>query len=117
MDTIAARKLSRFGLTPDFSTCLVEFENQDGATARLTFPADQLQEVIGLLLQVKQVHAEKTANDQTRSVLLAEQIGVLVQPEATLLDFVVGGAPLSFAITPELTKQLLEILKQRLSAG
>ncbi len=117
MDSIAAQKLSRFGLSADFSTCLVEFENQDGETARLTFPAAQLQEVIGLLLQVKQVHGEKTANDQTRSVLFAEQIGVLVQPEATLLDFMVGGAPLSFAISPEVTKQLLEILKQRLPAS
>ena len=117
MDTIAARKLSRFGLSADFSTCLVEFENQDGATARLTFPAEQLQEVIGLLLQVKQVHAEKTASDQTRSVLFAEQIGVLVQPKATLLDFMVGGAPLSFAISPQVTKQLMDILKQRLPAA
>jgi hypothetical protein len=117
MDTIAARKLLRFGLSADFSTCLVEFENRDGATARLTFPADQLQEVIGLLLQVKQVHADKTTSDQARSVLFVEQIGVLVQPEATLLDFVVGGAPLSFAVSPEVAKQLLEILKQRLPAA
>ena|SRR5438477_5166256 len=112
----AARKLSRFGLSADFSTCLVEFEMLDGATSRLTFPADQLQEVIGLLLQVKQVHAEKTERDQTRSVMVAERVGVLVQPEVTLLDFMVGGAPLSFAISPDLTVQLMEILKQRLPA-
>ena len=35
-ETIAAKKLSRFGLSADFSTCLVEFEAQDGTTSRLT---------------------------------------------------------------------------------
>jgi hypothetical protein len=116
-ETIAAKKLSRFGLSADFSTCLVEFEGADGTTARLTFPADQLQEVIGLLLQVKQIHAEKTQGDQSRSVMIAERVGVLVQPDATLLDFMVGGAPLSFAISPDITAQLIEILKQRLPSG
>jgi hypothetical protein len=115
-DTIAAKKLSRFGLSADFSTCLVEFENPDGAASRLTFPADQLQEVIGLLLQVKQVHAEKTEGDQSRSVMMAERVGVLVQPEMTFIDFMVGGAPLSFAISPDIATQLMEILKQRLPA-
>jgi hypothetical protein len=115
-ETIAAKKLSRFGLSADFSTCLVEFENQDGTTSRLSFPAEQLQEVIGLLLQVKQVHADKTAGDQSRSVMVAERVGVLVQPEMVFMDFVVGGAPLSFAISPELGHQLREILTQRLPA-
>lgn len=115
-ETIAATKLSRFGLSADFSTCLVEFENQDGTTNRLTFPADQLQEVIGLLLQVKQVHAEKTTADQSRSVMVAERVGVLVQPEMVFMDFMVGGAPLSFAVSPDIANQLMEILKQRLPA-
>ena len=116
-ETIAAKKLLRFGLSADFATCLVEFENPDGATSHLTFPADQLQEVIGLLLQVKQIHAEKTESDRTRSVMVAERVGVLVQPEATLLDFMVGGAPLSFAISPDVAAQLMEILKQGLPAS
>lgn len=115
-ETIAATKLSRFGLSADFSTCLVEFENQDGTTNRLTFPADQLQEVIGLLLQVKQVHAEKTTAGQSRSVMVAERVGVLVQPEMVFIDFMVGGAPLSFAVSPDIANQLMEILKQRLPA-
>jgi len=116
-ESIAAKKLSRFGLSPDFATCLVEFESQDGTTSRLTFPADQLQEVIGLLLQVKQVHSEKTSNDQSRSVMLAERVGVLVQPEMVFVDFMVGGAPLSFAISQDIATQLMEILKQRLPAS
>ena len=113
-ETIAAKKLSRFGLSADFSTCLVEFESQDGGTARLSFPAGQLQEVIGLLLQVKQIHSDKTDANQSRSVMVADQIGVLVQPDATLLDFMVGGAPLSFAISPDVATQLMQILKERL---
>jgi hypothetical protein len=116
-ETIAAKKLNRFGLSADFSTCLVEYEAQDGTTNRLTFPADQLQEVIGLLLQVKQVHAEKSEDAQSRSVMMAERVGVLVQPEKTFIDFMVGGAPLSFAISPDIANQLMEILKQRLPAG
>ena len=116
-ETITAKKLNRFGLSADFSTCLVEFEAQDGATSRLTFPADQLQEVIGLLLQVKQVHAEKTEDAQSRSVMVAERVGVLVQPDMTFIDFMVGGAPLSFAISPDIANQLMEILKQRLPAA
>ena len=117
MSEIAAKKLARFGLSADFSSCLVEFENHDGTTGRLTFPAGQLQEVIGLLLQLKQLHAEKTEGGESRSVLMAEQVGVLVQPDVALLDFIVGGAPLSFAISVEVAKQVMEILKQRLPAA
>jgi hypothetical protein len=49
--------------------------------------------------------------------MVAERVGVLVQPEMVFMDFVVGGAPLSFAISPELAQQLREILKQRLPAS
>jgi|SRR6185437_797702 len=113
-ETIAATKLSRFGLSADASTCLVEFENDKGGTDRLSFPSGQLDEVIGLLLQVKQIHAQKTQDSQTRSVLVAERVGVLVNPEAAVLDFVVGGAPISFAIPQPMAIQLMQILRDRL---
>lgn len=113
-ETIAAKKLLRFGLSGDASTCLVEFEKEDGATERLSFPSNQLDEVLGLLMQVKQIHAQKTEGTQTRSVLIAERVGVLVQPDAAVLDFVVGGSPISFAIPPEMAIQLMQILKDRL---
>ena len=113
-ETIAAKKLSRFGLSGDGSTCLVEFENDDGGTGRLSFPSAQLDEVLGLLLQVKQLHAERTQGAETRAVLIAERVGVLVQPDAAVLDFVVGGAPISFAIPPEMAMQLMQILKEKL---
>jgi hypothetical protein len=41
----------------------------------------------------------------------------MVQPEATVLDFVVGGAPISFAMTPTIATQLMQILKERLQAA
>ena len=113
-ETIAARKLLRFGLSGDASMCLVEYEKDDGGIDRLAFPSAQLDEVLGLLLQVKQLHAEKTQDAQTRSVLVADRVGVLVQPDAAVLDFVVGGAPISFAIPTEMAAQLMQILQQKL---
>ena len=115
-DTIAAQKLSRFGLSADGANCLMEFEKQDGTTDRLSFPAEQLDEVVGLLLQVRQIR-ESRSGSENRSVLVAENVGVMVQPEATVLDFVVGGAPISFAVTPTIATQLMQILKERLPAG
>jgi hypothetical protein len=115
-ETIAATKLLRFGLSGDASTCLVEFEREGGGTDRLSFPSDQLDQVVGLLLQVKQIHAQKTQDTQTRSVLVAERVGVLVDPEAAVLDFVVGGAPISFAIPQPMAIQLMQILRDRLPA-
>jgi len=112
--TITATRLSRFGLSADGSACLVEFEKPDGETGRLTFPPGQLDEVIGLLLQLKQLHAQRTEQNETRSVLIADRVGVLVQPDAAVLDFVVGGAPISFAIPLEMAGQLTQILKERL---
>ena len=112
-----AKKLSRFGLSRDGSACLVEYEKENGEIDRLAFPSAQLDEVIGLLLQVKQIHAEKTQGAETRSVLVADRVGVLVQPDATVLDFVVGGAPISFAIPPEMATQLMQILQTKLPAA
>ena len=88
-------------------------KKEDGRK-RLAFPSAQLDEVLGLLLQVKQLHAEKTQDAQTRSVLVADRVGVLVQPDAAVLDFVVGGAPISFAIPTEMATQLMQILQQKL---
>jgi hypothetical protein len=114
MTEINATRLTRFGLSADGSACLVEFEKPDGATDRLTFPPSQLDEVIGLLLQLKQVYAQKMEGNETRSVLVADRVGVLVQPDAAVLDFVVGGAPISFAIPLEMAGQLRQILVERL---
>ncbi len=114
MTEIAATKLSRFGLSADGANCLIEYEKQGGETDRLAFPASQLDEMIGLLLQVKQLHSQKTQGNDQRQVLVAERVGVLVQPEAAVLDFVVGGAPISFAIPTEMAMQLMQILKERL---
>ena len=115
-DTITATKLARFGLSGDGANCLIEFEKQDGSTDRLSFPAEQLDEVVGLLLQVRQIREAKSGSE-SRSVLVAENVGVMVQPEATVLDFVVGGAPISFAVTPTIAAQLMQILKERLPAS
>ncbi|HEY4263848.1 MAG TPA: hypothetical protein VGM72_00900 [Micropepsaceae bacterium] len=116
MTEIAATRLSRFGLSADGSACLVEFEKSDGETGRLTFPPAQLDEVIGLLLQLKQVYAQKIEGNETRSVLVADRVGVLVQSDAAVLDFVVGGAPISFAIPLEMAAQLTQILQERVPA-
>jgi hypothetical protein len=113
-ETIAAKRLSRFGLSSDGSMCLVEYEKDDGETDRLSFPSAQLDEVIGLLLQLKQIYAEKMEGTQTRSVLVADRVGVLVQQDAAVVDFVVGGAPISFAIPTEMATQLMQILQQKL---
>ena len=113
-ETITAKRLLRFGLSSDASTCLVEFEKDDEAIDRLAFPSAQLDEVIGLLLQLKQIHAEKTQDTQSRSVLVVDRVGVLVQPEAAVLDFVVGGAPISFAVPTEMAIQLMQIFQQKL---
>jgi hypothetical protein len=115
-DSIAATKLARFGLSGDGANCLIEFEKQDGETGRLSFPAEQLDEVVGLLLQVRQIREARSGNE-SRSVLVAEKVGVMVQPEAAVLDFVVGGAPISFAVTPQIATQLMQILKERLPAA
>ena len=115
-ETITAQKLLRFGLSADASQCLVEYEKDDGAIDRLAFPSAQLDEVIGLLLQLKQIHAEKTQDTQSRSVLVVDRVGVLVQPEAAVLDFVVGGAPISFAVPTEMAIQLMQIFQQKLSS-
>jgi hypothetical protein len=114
MTEITATRLSRFGLSADGSACLVEFEKPDGETDRLTFSPSQLDEVIGLLLQLKQVYAQKMEGNETRSVLVADRVGLLVQPDAAVLDFVVGGAPISFAIPLEMAGQLSQILVERL---
>jgi hypothetical protein len=114
MTEITATRLSRFGLSADGSACLVEFEKPDGGIDRLTFPPSQLDEVIGLLLQLKQVYAQKMEGNETRSVLVADRVGLLVQPDAAVLDFVVGGAPISFAIPLEMAGQLSQILVERL---
>src|SRR3954464_14154767 len=82
MTETIANKLSRFGLSADGAMCLVEYEKDDGGTDRLAFPASQLDEVIGLLLQLKQIYAEKMEGTQTRSVLVADRVGVLVQSDA-----------------------------------
>jgi len=113
-ETIAAKKLLRFGLSADGALCLVEFEKEDSATERLSFPSAQLDEIIGLLLQVKQIHAEKTEGAEKRSVLVAERVGVLVQSDAVVMDFMVGGAPISFAIPSDMAMQLMQILNERL---
>ena len=113
-ETIAAKKLLRFGLSGDGSACLVEYEKDDGGIDRLAFPSAQLDEVVGLLLQVKQLHSQRTEGNETRSVLVADRVSVLVQPDAAVLDFVVGGAPISFAIPTEMAIQLMQILKERL---
>jgi hypothetical protein len=116
-ETIAAKKLLRFGLSGDGAICLVEFEKEDGTTERLSFPSGQLDEVVGLLLQVKQIYSQKMEGSETRSVLVAERVGVLVQPEAVLLDFVIGGAPISFAVPREMADQLMQIFNERLSSS
>ena len=113
MTEIAAKKLVRFGLPANGSQCLVEFEKEDGATGRLDFPSTQLDETIGLLLQVKQLFAERFQASDQRSVLVAERVGVLVQPDAVVMDFMVGGAPISFAIPPEMAVQLMQYLQQQ----
>jgi hypothetical protein len=113
-DTIAASRLLRFGLSADGAACLVEFEKSEGEVGRLTFPPAQLDEVIGLLLQLKQVYAQRMEQDETRSVLVADRVGVLVQTDAAVMDFMVGGAPISFAIPLEMAKQLMQILRDRL---
>ena len=113
MTEIAAKRLVRFGLSADGSNCLVEYEAQDGALNRLDFPTAQLDEVIGLLLQVKQLHAERFQASDSRSVLVAERVGVLVQPDAVVMDFVVGGAPISFAIPPEMAVQLMQYFQKQ----
>jgi hypothetical protein len=114
-ETIAAKKLLRFGLSGDSSHCLIEFETLDGGSDRLAFPTAQLDEVVGLFLQIKQLHSERTEGTQTRAVLVAERVGVSVQTEATVLDFVIGGAPISFAIPPTMATQLMQILKEKLA--
>ncbi|HEX3483775.1 MAG TPA: hypothetical protein VHT51_01865 [Micropepsaceae bacterium] len=113
-DTIAASRLSRFGLSADGSACLVEFEKPDGEVGRLAFPPAQLDEVIGLLLQLKQVYAQRMEQNETRSVLVADRVGVLVQADAAVMDFMVGGAPISFAVPLEMAQQLMEILRDRI---
>ena len=113
MTEIAAKKLARFGLSSDGSQCLVEFEKQDGTLDRLDFPSSQLDETIGLLLQIKQLHAERFQKSDSRTVLVAERVGVLVQPDAVVMDFMVGGAPISFAIPPDMATQLTQYLKQQ----
>jgi len=110
---IAAKKLVRFGLSANGSQCLVEFEREDGATDRLDFPSTQLDETISLLLQIKQLYAERFQASGQRSVLVAERVGVLVQPDAVVMDFMVGGAPISFAIPPEMAVQLMQYLQQQ----
>ena len=117
MTEIAAKRLVRFGLSANGSNCLVEYETQDGATDRLDFPTAQLDEVIGLLLQVKQLHAERFQASDSRSVLVADRVGVLVQPDAVVMDFIVGGAPISFAIPPEMAVQLMQYFQQKLPAS
>ncbi len=112
-----AKKLSRFGLSRDASACLVEYEKENGEIDRLTFPSAQLDEVIGLLLQLKQIYAQKMEDNETRSVLVADRVGVLVQPDAAVLDFVVGGAPISFAIPTDMAAQLMQILQSKLPAA
>src|SRR5258706_13522894 len=112
-----AKKLSRFGLSRDASACLVEYEKENGEIDRLTFPSAQLDEVIGLLLQLKQIYAQKMEGNETRSVLVADRVGVLVQPDAAVLDFVVGGAPISFAIPTDMAAQLMQILQSKLPAA
>jgi hypothetical protein len=114
-ETIAATKLARFGLSADGANCLVEFEKPDGTTDRLSFPAEQLDEVVGLLLQVRQIREARSASE-SRSILVAEKVGVMVQPEAAVFDFVVGGAPISFAVTPTIAIQIMQIHKERLPA-
>jgi len=114
-ETITAKKLLRFGLSGDGSQCLIEFETDDGGSDRLAFPAAQLDEVVGLFLQIKQLHSERTEGSQSRAVLVAERVGVSVQPDATILDFVIGGAPISFAIPNTMATQLAQILKEKLA--
>src|SRR5215468_6782713 len=109
-----AKKLSRFGLTKDAASCLVEYEKENGETDRLAFPSSQLDEVLGLLLQLKTIYAEKTQGGDKRSVLVADQVGLLVQPDAAVFDFIVGGAPISFAIPTEMAVQLMQALQARL---
>jgi hypothetical protein len=116
MAEINAKKLSRFGLTKDASSCLVEYENENGGTDRLAFPSTQLDEVLGLLLQLKTIYAQKTEGGDKRSVLVADQVGVLVQPDAAVFDFIVGGAPITFAIPTDMAVQLMQILQARLPA-
>ena|SRR6267142_2454695 len=114
-ETITAKKLLRFGLSSDSSQCLIEFETPEGGTDRFGFPAEQLEEVLGLFLQIKQLHSERTEGNQSRSVLVADRVGVLVQPDAAVLDFVIGGAPISFAIPTAMATQLMQILKEKLA--
>jgi hypothetical protein len=113
-ETIAAKKLVRFGLSGDGSACLVEFEKDDGQKDRLTFPTAQLDEVVSLLLQVRQLHSERFQDAQARSVLVSERVGVSVQEDTAVLDFMVGGAPISFAISKTIALQLVQIFKEKL---
>lgn len=117
MTEIAAKRLVRFGLSANGSNVLVEYEREDAAIDRLDFPTAQLDEVIGLLLQVKQLHAERFQASDSRSVLVADRVGVLVQPDAVVMDFMVGGAPISFAIPPEMAVQLMQYLQQQFPAS
>ena len=116
MTETIAKKLSRFGLSRDASLCLIEYEKENGETDRLDFPSAQLDEVLGLLLQLKTIYAEKTEGGGKRSVLVADQVGVLVQPDAAVFDFIVGGAPITFAIPTDMAGQLMQILQARLPA-
>ncbi len=116
MTETIAKKLSRFGLSRDASACLIEYEKENGETDRLAFPSTQLDEVLGLLLQLKTIYAQKTEGGDKRSVLVADQVGVLVQPDAAVFDFIVGGAPISFAIPTQMATQLMQILQARLPA-
>jgi hypothetical protein len=115
MTETIAKKLSRFGLSRDASLCLIEYEKENGETDRLDFPSSQLDEVLGLLLQLKTIHAQKTEGGDKRSVLIADQVGLLVQPDAAVFDFIIGGAPISFAIPTEMAVQLMQALQARLA--
>ena len=56
---ITAKRLTRVGLTQDRSRCRLEFEYLNGKTGALSFPFDQVQSLLELLLQVETQAVER----------------------------------------------------------
>ena len=57
-DTIVAKKLQKVG--PEGDVCFLQFASEDGQTAELRFPIEQVDALIGMLCQVQQDYVGRT---------------------------------------------------------
>ena len=113
---IIAKRFTRIGPTQDRSNCRLEFELLNGKMGALSFPSDQAQPLLELLLQVETQAVEQSEESPgAKTVLYTDSVEAAFQAETQtiILTFLVDKARFGFALPREDAVRLMAIVSER----